>query len=85
MTRQEVVDLVKEGMVARSKKEKRRRDLGEMTVMIIGSVWAAWLLMLVVGIIHAEWIHQLPTVDYGTSFAVAALLRGAFYNPRSRS
>lgn len=82
LDRQEVLALVREGMSARSKKERRKRELGEPTMVIIGSVLGGWLMMLMVGIIHAQWIPQLPTVDYGTAFLVASLLRGALYVPQ---
>jgi Na+-driven multidrug efflux pump len=37
-----------------------------------------WLLMLAVGIAHAEWVPALPTIGYWWAVLLAMLLRGAF-------
>lgn len=36
----------------------------------------AWLLMLIVGIVHADWLPALPTVGYWTTLLLCALLFG---------
>lgn len=36
----------------------------------------AWLLMLIVGIVHAGWLTGLPTIGYWTSLLLCALLCG---------
>jgi hypothetical protein len=40
----------------------------------VGGLW----FMLGVGVIHAQWLHQLPTVSYWTSFLIVWLFTGIF-------
>jgi hypothetical protein len=37
-----------------------------------------WLLMLAVGVVHAEWITDLPTVGYWWAVVIVWLLQGTF-------
>lgn len=52
----------------------------------IGALAGGWALMLAVGVIHAEWVRQLPTVGYWWAVLLVALLRGVFSRlPDSKS
>lgn len=37
-------------------------------------LFAAWILMLIVGIIHLNWIPQLPTIGYPLALLITILL-----------
>lgn len=41
--------------------------LGAMTLV-------AWLLMLVVGVVHADWLTAVPTIGYGTALLICSLI-----------
>lgn len=38
-----------------------------------GALLRGWIFMLLVGVVHADWLHQVPTVGYGTACLVAWL------------
>jgi hypothetical protein len=40
-------------------------------VLAAESLVGAWLLMVVVGIVHGEWLPQVPTVGYGGALILA--------------
>jgi len=64
------------------RRKKRHAVYEKFVTRLIASILAAfiggWQLMLGVGIIHAEWIHGLPTIGYWLATALVALLRGTF-------
>jgi hypothetical protein len=39
---------------------------------------AAWMFMLGVGVAHAEWIHQLPTLGFWWALLLVVLIRPLF-------
>lgn len=41
----------------------------------LAAAWlmTAWMLMLMVGVVHAEWIPQLPTIGFGLALLLAFL------------
>ncbi len=41
--------------------------------------FAAWMLMIAVGIVHGDWIPALPTIGYGTSLILTAIAVGTHY------
>lgn len=73
----EVYRLAKKGR----KSEERAKALGgclsAITIAALTNLWRGWELMIVVGIIHAEWIPQLPTLGYWWAVIIATLLAGA--------
>jgi hypothetical protein len=49
-----------------------------IVIALIEWLFSAWMLMLIVGIVHAEWLPQLPTIGFGLAcllglFSPAAL------------
>lgn len=68
------------------KRRERRRKLGEVTLDIIaaqigyvlGALSNGFMLMLAVGVAHAEWIPQLPTIGYWWACLLVYLLHGVF-------
>lgn len=41
---------------------------------IVGALLGGWLLMLTVGVIHGEWLHDMPTIGYWSAVKVSAML-----------
>lgn len=82
----EVVRLARKG---RRAEQRGAAAKGCMTVLIVGALnglFAGWMLMLGAGVIHAEWIHQLPTIGFWWAVLIGWLLRSALTNaPGSKS
>jgi hypothetical protein len=81
MTTSNYVELIELAKLGR-KTKTRRKALGTFISGLITS-WLvvlchAWTFMLAVGVAHAEWIRQLPTVGYWTSVLLVVLLKGVF-------
>lgn len=58
----------------------------ELCVSVVMSLLGGFMFMLAVGVVHHEWIAACPTIGYGWSVLLAALLRGAMYaNSSTRS
>jgi hypothetical protein len=51
------------------------KTVAVLSLTIASWLISAWTLMLTVGIVHAEWIPQLPTIG----FRLALLLAGIFF------
>lgn len=41
---------------------------------VIQWVLSAWVLMITIGVIRAEWLHNVPTIGYGCSLLIAFFL-----------
>lgn len=41
---------------------------------IVGALLGGWLLMLTVGVIHGEWLHDMPTIGYWSAVKVSVML-----------
>lgn len=39
---------------------------------ILRAAVGGWAFMIAVGVAHAEWVHNLPTVGFGTSIILSA-------------
>lgn len=67
----EIVKLIR----AEQKRQNRRKALGKFASGLVVSaaltLTHGLLLMLAVGVAHAEWIPSLPTVGYAVAYAVA--------------
>ena len=62
----------------RAAQRRRRNDAHTRLAIQVVAVWTAgWWLMLAIGIIHHDWITTCPTLGYGKSVLLAALLRAA--------
>lgn len=46
-----------------------------LTMTLMGGLW----FMLGVGIVHHEWIPQCPTIGFGWSVLLAAMVRSALF------
>ncbi len=47
-------------------------------VAIVWAFFGGWLFMITVGVIHAEWLTMMPTVGYGSSLLIFALIATLF-------
>jgi len=69
-------------LIAENKRTKRRKYLRNVIVGMLASMVCAfsdgWMLMLAVGIAHAEWVPALPTIGYWWAVLIVYLLRGVF-------
>lgn len=41
--------------------------------IVAGILYDAWVFMISVGIVHAEWLPMLPTIGFGASVAIVTL------------
>lgn len=48
--------------------------LTALAVMAASWLGTGWFLMLLMGVLHADWWPIIPTMSYGTALAVAAVL-----------
>lgn len=48
--------------------------LAALTITAGAVAAGAWILMLLVGVIHADWLPALPTISYRTALLIGALL-----------
>lgn len=44
-----------------------------LILLVAAWVVSAWVLMVTVGVVHAEWIPQLPTIGFGVALLLASL------------
>ncbi len=49
------------------------RWIAALAMIVLGWLVTGWVLMLVVGIVHAEWIPQLPTIGFGLALLLAGV------------
>jgi hypothetical protein len=82
-TRDDILDLVKRGRRARKRGKTIQKIATQLLISALTALLGGWELMLAVGIVHAEWIRQLPTVGYWWSVLLVYLLRGVFSVPSS--
>lgn len=43
-------------------------------VLIVGTLFGGWMLMLTVGVIHGEWLPMMPTIGYWSAVKVSFML-----------
>lgn len=43
-------------------------------VLLVGLMWEAWFLMILVGVVHHEWLPMVPTIGYSTAILIASIL-----------
>jgi len=43
-------------------------------VFAAGALFGGWMLMLTVGVIHGEWLTDMPTIGYWSAVKVSAML-----------
>lgn len=79
----EVYRLAKKGRKSEDRAKALGGCLSSLTFAALVNFYRGWIFMLVVGVIHAEWIHQLPTIGYWWSVLVSTLLSGALSSTSS--
>jgi hypothetical protein len=52
--------------------------IGAMVVVLgcvlVGMLAGGWLLMLFIGVVHGEWLPNMPTIGYWSAVKVSAML-----------
>lgn len=48
--------------------------LAFMALLVAAWIFAAWMLMLTVGVVHLHWIPQLPTLSFKVALLLATLV-----------
>jgi hypothetical protein len=43
-------------------------------VLAAGALFGGWMLMLTVGVIHGEWLTEMPTIGYWSAVKVSFML-----------
>ena len=76
--REELLDLVRRGRRAKQRGEALRGCATRSIVIAVTTLYEAWLLMLGVGVLHAQWWPAIPTIGYWTAVVAVFLLRGVF-------
>lgn len=71
----EIMRLAKLGKKAERRRWNRKRFFNHLFVTTIGFLVDSWTMMLLVGIVHAEWIPGLPTIGYLWAIPVTVLLQ----------
>jgi hypothetical protein len=74
----EVVRLIRKGRTAEKRGKAVSGCITALIVSYLGALFDGWLLMLAVGIAHAVWWPDVPTIGYWWAVLMVALLRGVF-------
>ncbi|TDC29973.1 hypothetical protein [Micromonospora sp. KC213] len=51
-----------------------REFFATVAAIVVSVVLTGWLFMITVGVVRGEWLHDLPTIGFGSSMLVATLL-----------
>jgi uncharacterized membrane protein YiaA len=78
----EITRLARIGKQAERSKEVRKRYLTHFVMLALRVLVDGWVMMLLVGVVHAEWIRSLPTVGYWWAVLIVTLA-GAILGIRS--
>lgn len=70
----EVLRLAQRGRRAEARGKTLARIAENLVLGFLMALLRGWLFMLAVGVAHAEWLPALPTIGYGTSVLIVALL-----------
>lgn len=76
-----LVELALEGKKARSRRSKWERFWALVIFRLALAPFDGWLLMLGVGVVHAEWIPALPTIGYYWAVVVTLIVQ-SIWPPR---
>jgi hypothetical protein len=76
-TREDVVELVRDGKRYREKRGKWERFWVRAITGAILWPLNGWMFMLAVGITHHEWWPALPTIGYWWACVIAGFIRAA--------
>jgi len=49
------------------------KAVASIVMSAVSCLTTGWYLMLLVGILHHDWLRQLPTVSYGLALLIALL------------
>lgn len=74
----EAVRLIRKGRRAEQRGKTLQGCITGLITTAIGALVDGWMLMLGVGILHAEWWPAMPTIGYWWAVLAVYLLRGVF-------
>jgi hypothetical protein len=74
----EVIRLARKGRRAEQRGKAWEGCITGLITNAINVFMSGLYLMLAVGVVHAHWIHQLPTLGYWRSVLLVFLLKGVF-------
>ena len=84
----ELADLIRRDRARRVRRRKFSKIVEDFIVgqlvLALGALSGGFMLMLAVGVAHAEWIRQLPTIGYWWAVLLVYLLRGVFSNAKTK-
>lgn len=78
----EITKLLSAEVKRRKRNQAIRKAIVGTLTNWIGCLYSGWMLMLAVGVAHAEWIRVLPTIGYWWAVLLVLLLRGVFSVPK---
>lgn len=74
----EAMRLIQKGRRAETRGKVAKGCVTSIITSTLTYLFRGWMVMLAVGIIHAEWLPNLPTLGYWWAVAIVALLSGTF-------
>jgi hypothetical protein len=78
MAREDLIRLIRKGRRAETRGKALTGFIGRQIALLLNALFGGWMLMLTVGIVHSEWIPQVPTIGYWWATAIVALMGGVF-------
>jgi hypothetical protein len=74
----EAARLIRKGRKSDQRGKALSGCITSLLTKVFSDLTGGWMFMLAVGIAHAEWIQQLPTIGYWWAVLIVALTRGLF-------
>lgn len=74
----EMARLVRKGRKAERRGKAIENLIVAVLTSVIGAFLGGWFFMLGIGVLHAHWWSELPTIGYWWAVLTVALLRGVF-------
>lgn len=82
----EVVRLAKLGRRSERRGKAVQGCLTALVIKVVSDLTDGWLLMLAVGLAHAQWVPGLPTIGYWWAVLLVVLTRPVFAaGPKSQA
>jgi hypothetical protein len=74
----EAARLIRMGRRAEKRGKAVQGFVAWLLAKVANDALTGWMLMLAVGVAHADWIHKLPTIGYWWAVLLVALTRPLF-------
>ena len=83
----ELLDIVRKDRARRTRRERLAKFVTDYVTSLLTNAVAAlfggWMFMWGVGVAHAHWMPQVPTIGYWWAALIVFLLRGVFSAPQT--